>query len=296
MPSRRPLHAAAAVSFLAFSAAGCASTPSASAPSVKPATTAASKGPQTAATNLPPPTSIASELQTARALRAQGHLPEALRALAQLVLVAPDDPRVISEYGKVLVQLGRSDDAIAFLKHAVELRADDWTVYSALGVAYDQNDDRRNAKDAYDRALALHPKDATVLNNYAVSRMLAGDLDAAQRLLQQAQTTSSNNPKVSANLQLLAQIRARRAAVPTKSVAAGNPSATAPTSTQARSAAESKSIVMQQVPVDPQAGKIVAANSPKPSSPTAKQKVVKTVKGAAKPPPVPALRTAAQGE
>src|SRR5580765_1461028 len=112
MPPRRPLHAAVAASVLAFSAAGCASTPSASAPTAKPAKTAATV-PHTTATNLPPSTSIESELQNARGLRAQGHLQEALRALAQLVLVAPDDARVVSEYGKVLVQLGRSDDAIA---------------------------------------------------------------------------------------------------------------------------------------------------------------------------------------
>ena len=294
MPPRRPLHAAVAVFVLALSAAGCASTPSPSAPA-KPAKAAATV-PHTTATNLPPSTSIESELQNARGLRAQGHLQEALRALAQLVLVAPDDARVVSEYGKVLVQLGRPDDAIAFLKHAIELRADDWTVYSALGVAYDQNDDRRNAKEAYDRALALHPDDATVLNNYAVSRMLAGDLDTAQKLLQQAQTAGGNTPKVSANLQLLAQMKARRTAVSMKSVAAGNPSAAAPISTQPKSTAEPKSIVMQRVPVDPQAGKVVAANPPRSSSPPAKHKVVKAAQPAPRPPPVPALRTAAQGE
>ena len=295
MPPCRPSHAAAAVFVLAFSAAGCASTPNASTPAAKAAPAAAAV-PHASATSLPPATSVGSELQNARVLRAQGHLQEALRALAQLVLVAPDDARVVSEYGKVLVQLGRSDDAIAFLKHAIELRADDWTVYSALGVAYDQNDDRRNAKEAYDRALALHPGDATVLNNYAVSRMLAGDLDTAQKLLQQAQTAGGNTPKVSANLQLLAQMRARGPAVTTKSVAAGNSGAATPMSTQPKSTAEPKSIVMQRVPVDPQAGKVVAANPPRPSSPPTKPKVVKAAKAAPKPPPVPALRTAAQGE
>jgi Flp pilus assembly protein TadD len=295
MPLRRPLRAAATLSILTLGAVGCASTPSTPAPATKAVRAAAPKTPDMTAATLPPSTSIASELQTAHALRAQGHLPEALRALAQLVLVAPDDARVVSEYGKVLVQLGRSEDAIAFLKHAVELREDDWTVYSALGVAYDQNDDRRNAKEAYDRALALHPGDATVLNNYAVSRMLAGDLDAAQTLLQRAQTTGGNAPKVAANLQLLAQMKARRAAVPAKSAAAGSSSPTAPMSTQPKSMAESKSVVMQPVPVDLQAGKVVAANPPKPSSTAAKPKP-KTVKAVSKPPPVPSLRTAAQGE
>jgi hypothetical protein len=149
------------------------------------------------------------------ALRVHGDLAKATHALAQLVLVAPDDARVVGEYGKVLVQQGRSDDAVAFLKRAVQIKPGDWTLYSALGVAYDQMDDRKNAKVAYDRALLLHPGDPTVLNNYAVSRMLAKDYDGAQRLLMQAQAAGGNLPKIASNLQLLAQLRAANAPAPT---------------------------------------------------------------------------------
>ncbi|MBN9572092.1 MAG: hypothetical protein J0H30_13925, partial [Alphaproteobacteria bacterium] len=49
----------------------------------------------------------------------------------------------------------------------------DWTLYSAIGMAYDQKDDFANSKLAYDRALLLAPGEPAVLNNYAMSRMLA---------------------------------------------------------------------------------------------------------------------------
>jgi Flp pilus assembly protein TadD len=156
-------------------------------------------------------TNLEDQIQAAVALRVHGDLAKATHALAQLVLVAPDDARVVGEYGKVLVQQGRSDDAVAFLKRAVQIKPGDWTLYSALGVAYDQMDDRKNAKVAYDRALLLHPGDPTVLNNYAVSRMLAKDYDSANRLLMQAQAAGGNLPKIASNLQLLAQLRGANA-------------------------------------------------------------------------------------
>ena len=207
----RHLLRSAAVSILAAWASSCAETPAskpsatllgseAKAPTAAPATTA-----DTGLHNL------GTELQRAQSLRAQGQLTEATHVLAQLVLVAPDDARVVGEYGKVLVQRGRADDAAAFLKRATELKPTDWTLYSALGVAYDQMDDRKNAKGAYERALAIHPGDGTILNNYAVSRLLAGDYDTAQRLLLEAQSHGANNPKVVSNLQWLAERRASKA-------------------------------------------------------------------------------------
>src|SRR3954452_12199573 len=100
----------AAVSALALCATACAETgkPSAS----QPVPNKALPGSQAAAQQSVPVAgvSLESEIRRAQALRAQGNVTEAIRALAQLVLVAPDDPRIVGEYGKALVQQGRSDD------------------------------------------------------------------------------------------------------------------------------------------------------------------------------------------
>ena len=45
-----------------------------------------------------------------------------------------------------MVQQGRPDDAHAFLKRATELKTNDWTLYSALGVAYDQTTTARTPR------------------------------------------------------------------------------------------------------------------------------------------------------
>ncbi len=126
------------------------------------------------------------------------------RILAQLTLVAPDNANVIGEYGKALVQQGRPRDALDFLNRAAQLQPGDWTLYSAMGVAYDQNGDYSKARTAYQQALAMKPGNPGVLNNYALSRMQAGDLTTAHQLMMQASAAGGADPKIARNVALLA--------------------------------------------------------------------------------------------
>lgn len=146
---------------------------------------------------------VTSVIHQAQGLRAKGDLDGEMHIISQLMLAQPDDARVVGEYGKLLVQQGRSNDAVAFLHRAVELAPSDWTYYSALGVAYDQLADPANAKLAYERALALKPGEAAILNNYGMSRMLAGDAAGARALMLQAKASGSTDPKIESNLALL---------------------------------------------------------------------------------------------
>jgi Flp pilus assembly protein TadD len=82
------------------------------------------------------PFDLPGQIASAQKLRQDGNLADAVRALSQLMLVAPDDPGVVGEYGKALAQQGDARDAIAFLKRAAQLSPNDWTLYSAMGVAY----------------------------------------------------------------------------------------------------------------------------------------------------------------
>jgi Flp pilus assembly protein TadD len=190
-------------------AAGCADT---SVPASKTASTAvatktadATSGgaadAKSAADNLP--ATLDGEIQRADQLRIKGDYDEAARSFAQLLLIAPDDARVVGGYGKVLEQQGRSKDAQAFLQRAVQINPHDWALQSALGVADDQLDDHKGARAAYQRALTLKPGEASVLNNYAVSLMLAGDYAGAKRMLAEAEARGVSNPKVALNLNKL---------------------------------------------------------------------------------------------
>lgn len=149
------------------------------------------------------PHNLDGQIRKAQLLRAGGDFPGAVHILAQLMLVAPDDPRIVGEYGKVLTQEGRSNDALAFLNRAIELQPDNWTFYSATGVAYDQLDARDKAEAAYKHALLLKPGEPSVLNNYAMSQMMAGHLNHAQALLHEAAVHGGDYPRIAANLKMI---------------------------------------------------------------------------------------------
>jgi Flp pilus assembly protein TadD len=239
--------------------------------------------------NTPIAADTTAAIRQAQLLRTSGDLDGATRILSQLMLGAPDDPRIVGEYGKLLVQQGHSADAVQFLRRAIELQPADWTLYSALGVAYDQQSDQPNAKLAYQHALVLKPGEPAILNNFAMSRMLAGDRIAARTLLLQAQASGSTDPKIARNLALLdgtTPPAATVAAPPPRAVAAATPTplprpavvvsnaiapVTGPTAHAAAPAAQGAplpiahggaQIVMQEVPFDPLAGPVGHAAHP----------------------------------
>ena len=154
------------------------------------------------------------QITAAQQLRGQGDYQGATKILSQLMLVAPDNARVVGEYGKTLVQQGRAKEALDFLKRGIELSPSDWSLYSASGVAYDQNGQYASAKVAYQQALAIRPGNAAVLNNYGLSRMQAGDLSGARQLFAQAQAAGGNDPKIASNLALLASLSPTPAPAP----------------------------------------------------------------------------------
>jgi Flp pilus assembly protein TadD len=226
-----------------------------------------------------------SEIEKAKAERVAGDLGNAAHAFAQMVLVAPDNADVCGEYGKTLVLLGRSDDAIAFLKRAIQMKPNDWTLYSAIGAAFDQKGAFADAKTAYQRGLQINPTSAALLNNYAMSQMLAGDLPAAQSLIAQAQTTG-NDPKIAHNAMLMANLRGQQPAAATPRAAATPPAVhsalpkpvataklPAPQPPKAVKTAAKPTIVktqegrvmMQAVPKDPQAGPVKTAEAAEPA-------------------------------
>lgn len=215
-------------------------------------------------------------LRQATLLRQAGDYDAAIRILSQLMLGDPDNPRVVAEYGKALAQKGRAQDATQFLHRAIELSSNDWTLYSALGMSYDQLGDQANARLAYEHALALKPGEAGVLNNYAMSRMLAKDPDGARLLIAQAQAAGGANPMIARNVALIADMAPEKAAAdnaaekPTvtasavKSVLeAGTPSEPKPVTKTASAAPAPKPTQTRPAPAPAR----VAAAAPMPISP-----------------------------
>jgi len=231
----------------------------------KPAQIAAPAANQAAADL--PATNLEESIHQAQLLRLAGQYPEAVKHLSQLMLLASDDPRVISEYGKNLAAMGRASDALNFLTRAQQLQPGDWTLYSAMGVAYDQLGDQKNAQDSYEHALAIKPNEPSVLSNYALSRMLAKDPDMARKLAARAESAGgSGDDKIARNIAMIRSLVPETPVAPPVSVASqlAPVSVTqSPANAPAHAAeAHDNRVVMQRVPVDPLAGPVKPAPAP----------------------------------
>ncbi|MEP6830851.1 MAG: tetratricopeptide repeat protein [Rhizomicrobium sp.] len=264
--------------------AGCASDGIGGLFSAKKTETAkaeAAKADAAASSDMPLTMDIETGVRQAQAQRAAQHYDEAIRTLSQLMMVASDDPRVIGEYGKTLTEKGRAQDAVQFLTRATQLQPGDWTFYSALGVAYDQVGDQSAARMAYEHALKLNPNEPSILNNYALSRMLANDPDTARQLIARAQTAGgATDPKIARNVEMVnklmpaAQPAPTPAPAPVQKAAAietpvtvstpvavnASPLPPATPSAQNTPAHPAPKVVMQAVPADPLAGPAKSAS------------------------------------
>ena len=157
-----------------------------------------------AGTTVQPAETLDGSIRQAQLLRVDGNYSEAIRHLSQLMMVASDDHRVISEYGKTLAAMGRAQESVNFLTRAQQLQPGDWTVYSALGVAYDQIGNQQDAQKAYEQALTLKPGEPSVLSNYALSRMLANDPEGARQLVARAELAGgASDAKIARNIAMI---------------------------------------------------------------------------------------------
>jgi arylsulfatase A-like enzyme/Flp pilus assembly protein TadD len=98
-------------------------------------------------------------------LQSRGRQPEAAEILKKGVTDNPGNYKLAIEYGIVLAESGRNDEAIGVLNKASGLIDWDPELWNYLGVAYMNKQDRDQALKAYERALSLDPKYAIVLAN-----------------------------------------------------------------------------------------------------------------------------------
>ncbi|HSS12328.1 MAG TPA: tetratricopeptide repeat protein [Rhizomicrobium sp.] len=272
-----------------------------------------------------PATTLEDSIQQAQMLRLAGNYPDAIKHLSQVMMVASDDPRVISEYGKTLAAMGRASDAVNFLTRAQQLQPGDWTVYSALGVAYDQIGDQKTAQVNYERALAIKPEEPSVLNNYALSRMLAKDPEMARNLASRAESAGGKSDSmIGRNIAMIRSLVPETVAAPAQQTHVAHATVPAPAPVASSVAPHvpapvainvqpqivaspvrqsENRVVMQKVPVDPLAGPVaakpaavtpvaVATSSPRPLQTKTAASTVETAPVPVKPAAPTAVATA----
>jgi Flp pilus assembly protein TadD len=149
------------------------------------------------------PNNIRAAVGLLQSLREVGAIDQANSVATQILASKPSDAAIVGEVGKVRLAGGQLNEAIKLLQRAGELDAQDWKSRSALGVAYDRLGDARKAEESYQAALAVSPNNASVLNNFALSRAMANDLSTARDLLQRAVSSANGDLRVRQNLALI---------------------------------------------------------------------------------------------
>jgi Flp pilus assembly protein TadD len=134
---------------------------------------------------------------------AQKRHADALPVYRQVQQAVPSEGAAWRGAGMALLHLGQVKEAEASLREAVSRSAGDWRSWNALGVALDKQGRWGESATAYDRALALAPGTAAILNNRAYSLILQRRYDDALPLLEQAQAQDRSDRQVAVNLQLV---------------------------------------------------------------------------------------------
>lgn len=91
------------------------------------------------------------------------------------------------DHGKQLGEKeGKPDLAIALLKQSLEYRQDDPETYRLMGVAYGVTGRLQQAKEAFDRVIAMDPNNADGWYNLGVALMQMGQAEEGQKAIQKA--------------------------------------------------------------------------------------------------------------
>ena len=149
-------------------------------------------------------------LQFAINLRQIGGAKQAVALLKEVVMRAPDNTQVLSEYGKALTEAGRPADALPFFSRALQNQRNDWTLLSAYAVALDQTGNHAQAQANYEAALALSPQNPIVQGNMAMSFVLAGNLSRGEDILRELVAQPDATPQMRQNLAMVASLRGNR--------------------------------------------------------------------------------------
>jgi Flp pilus assembly protein TadD len=145
-------------------------------------------------------------LSYARNLKALG---EKRQALAVLQQVSVFHPGVNSEYGRLALEFDQVSLAQKLLQAADDPAKPDWKVISARGTALAKQGRYRDAIAFYERARALAPDQASVLNNLALAHAMEGSPEKAEPLLKQAAVAGGHQSRVDQNLALVLSLQGK---------------------------------------------------------------------------------------
>jgi Flp pilus assembly protein TadD len=155
------------------------------------------------------PRSAEAALNYARRLRALGDKQQALVVLQQAASLHAGHRAILSEFGRLALELEQVELAQKLLEEADDPATPDWRIISARGTVLAKQGKYREAIPHYERALALAPNQASILNNLALALTMEGKAEQAEGLLKQAAAHGGHEARVNHNLALVLSLQGK---------------------------------------------------------------------------------------
>ncbi|UCI07493.1 tetratricopeptide repeat protein [Mesorhizobium sp. B1-1-8] len=145
----------------------------------------------------------------AAALQMDGDADQSLAVMRKLAIAYPKDRDVLAAYGKALAANGQFEPALDAVRRAQTPEYPDWRLVSAEAAILDQMGQKDEARQDYRKALELKPNEPSVLSNLGMSYVLEGDLRTAETYMRSAAQQPSADSRVRQNLALVVGLQGR---------------------------------------------------------------------------------------
>ncbi|WP_210191660.1 hypothetical protein [Rhodomicrobium vannielii] len=144
--------------------------------------------------------SPAEAVESAAALHAAGSEAEAFALLGAAHRRYPDDPGLLSAYGRQAVLMGEDELAELLLARALAANPNDWRALSAQGVLDERGGQHVEARGAMLLARSLSAQEPVVLNNLGISYLIEARAAEAAAVLRQALASPALKPAHAARM------------------------------------------------------------------------------------------------
>ena len=145
----------------------------------------------------------------AAALQMDGDADQSLAVMRKLAIAYPKDRDVLAAYGKALAANGQFEAALDAVRRAQTPEYPDWRLVSAEAAILDQIGQKDDARQLYRKALELKPNEPSVLSNLGMSYVLEGDLRTAETYMRSAAQQPGADSRVRQNLALVVGLQGR---------------------------------------------------------------------------------------
>ncbi|WP_127520286.1 tetratricopeptide repeat protein [Mesorhizobium sp. Z1-4] len=148
-------------------------------------------------------------MRYAAVLQMAGRTDQALAVMRKAAIDFPQERSVLAAYGKALASAGQFEPALDAVRRAQTPEYPDWKLVSAEAAILDQLGQRAKARELYGKALELRPQDPSILSNLGMSYVLEGDLKTAEKHMRAAVQAPGADSRVRQNLALVVGLQGR---------------------------------------------------------------------------------------